>query len=153
MNLQVLMEAYSKDPRIFQIADRIGLSQPQHIWLKNLQGSSSQFTVSAVFEHQLSSQLNHLVILNDAEDAAYFQNTLESVTNALDLFYFPASFKNRKNFKILNSSHVMLRTEALTKISGGGNKKILVTASWLSSGTGNDSAFPTVRFTRDQRFK
>jgi len=127
MNLQVLMEAYSKDPRIFQIADRIGLSQPQHIWLKNLQGSSSQFTVSAVFEHPLSSQLNHLVILNDAEDAAYFQNTLESVTNALDLFYFPASFKNRKNFKILNSSHVMLRTEALTKISGGGNKKILVT--------------------------
>ena len=33
------------------------------------------------------------------------------------------------------------------------NKKILVTASWLSSGTGSDFAFPTVRFIRDQRFK
>ncbi|HSU29523.1 MAG TPA: transcription-repair coupling factor, partial [Chitinophagaceae bacterium] len=69
----------------------------------------------------------HLVILNDAEDAAYFYNTLENLTGALDLFYFPSSFKTRKNFQSLNSSHVMLRTETLTRIAGGGNKKILVT--------------------------
>ncbi|MBS1655850.1 MAG: DEAD/DEAH box helicase, partial [Bacteroidetes bacterium] len=44
-----------------------------------------------------------------------------------DLFYFPSSFKNKKNYRLLNSSHVMLRTEALSKIAAGGNKKILVT--------------------------
>ena len=42
-------------------------------------------------------------------------NNLESLTSALDLFYFPSSFKNRKNFKLLNSSHVMLRAEALVR--------------------------------------
>ncbi|MET0298826.1 MAG: transcription-repair coupling factor, partial [Flavitalea sp.] len=31
------------------------------------------------------------------------------------------------NFRLLNSSHVMLRAEALMKWSGGGNKKILIT--------------------------
>ncbi|MEI6598725.1 MAG: CarD family transcriptional regulator, partial [bacterium] len=77
--------------------------------------------------HERCQDLNHLVVLNDAEEAAYFQNTLENLTNALDLFYFPSSFKNRKNFRLLNSSHVMLRTETLTKLSAGGNKKILVT--------------------------
>ena len=71
--------------------------------------------------------MNHLVICDDAESAAYVQNTVETLTRALDLFYFPSSFKNRKNFSLLNSSHIMLRTEALTKLTAGGNKKIIVT--------------------------
>lgn len=127
MNLDVLMNNYSNDSRIFSIADKILLSQPQHIHISGLHGSSSQFVFSAVFNHSLTSQLNHLIILRDAEEAAYFQNAVENITGALDIFYFPSSFKTKKNFHLLNSSHVMLRTEALTKISGGGNKKVIVT--------------------------
>src|SRR5690349_19165817 len=44
-------------------------------------------------------------------------NSLENLTHALNIFFFPTSFKNRKNFRLLNSSHVMLRTEALTRFS------------------------------------
>lgn len=127
MNLNVLLEQYQNNPRLFQLADRLSFAQPQQIFLKNLQGSSAEFIVSAIFSHASCQSLNHVLVLNDAEEAAYFHNTLENLTKALDLFYFPSSFKNRKNFRILNSSHVMLRTEALTKIAGGGNKKILVT--------------------------
>ncbi|HXR84867.1 MAG TPA: transcription-repair coupling factor [Hanamia sp.] len=127
MNLDVLTNYYSNDPRIFTIADKILLSEPQHIHLSGLHGSASQFIFSAVFNHSIASQVNHLVILRDAEEAAYFHNTIENITGALDLFYFPSSFKNKKNFHLLNSSHVMLRTEALTKLSTGGNKKVLVT--------------------------
>lgn len=127
MNLSELLEKYQQNPRLFQLADRLTFADTQHIFLKNLQGSSAEFIVTGVFTHSSTQQLNHLVVLNDAEEAAYFHNTLENLTNALDLFYFPSSFKNRKNFKLLNSSHVMLRTEALTKLSAGGNKKIIVT--------------------------
>lgn len=127
MNLNVLLEQYQNNPRLFQLTDKLSFAQPQRIFLKNLQGSSTEFVVSAVFSHPSSSSLNHVLVLNDAEEAAYFHNTLENLTQALDLFYFPSSFKNRKNFRILNSSHVMLRTEALTKLAAGGNKKILVT--------------------------
>jgi len=97
------------------------------IYVKNCLGSSIECIVAAIFGSEQTAHLNHLVVLNDAEEAAYFHNTLENLTNALDIFYFPSSFKNRKNFKLLNSSHVMLRTEALTKISAGGNKKIIIT--------------------------
>ena len=127
MSVQDLLLQYQNTPRLFQLADRLSFSQPQKIYLKNLQGSSSQFVVASVFTHPSCSQLNHLIILNDAEQAAYFHNTLESLTKALDIFYFPSSFKNKKNYSILNSSHVMLRTEALTKIAA---------ASPLSSGEG-----------------
>jgi len=107
--------------------DRITLSKPQHLHLKGLYGSASQFVISAVHSNPSAAASNHLVVLRDAEEAAYFQNTLENITNALDIFYFPSSFKNKKNYQLLNSSHVMLRTEALTKIAAGGNRKIIVT--------------------------
>src|SRR5688572_245805 len=127
MGVRDLLEQYQNSPRLFQVADRLSFAQPQKIYLKNLAGSSSQFVVGAAFLHPSCSQLNHLIVLNDAEEAAYFHNTLENLTDALDIFYFPSSFKTRKNFQLLNSSHVMLRTEALTKLSTGGNKKIVVT--------------------------
>ena len=125
------MSMYKSDPRIFQIADRITMSSPQHLHLKGLAGSASQFVLATVHAHPSASQLNHLVILRDAEEAAYFQNTLENITHALDIFYFPSSFKNKRNYQLLNSSHVMLRTEALTKLTQasalGQNKKVIVT--------------------------
>jgi transcription-repair coupling factor (superfamily II helicase) len=127
MSVQALLENYINSPRLFQIADKISFAQPQKIQLENLHGSPAQFVVAAAFLHPTATRLNHLVICNDAEEAAYFHNTLENLTGALDLFYFPSSFKNRKNFRLLNSSHIMLRTEALTKIATGTNKKILVT--------------------------
>ncbi|MFZ9418629.1 MAG: DEAD/DEAH box helicase, partial [Sediminibacterium sp.] len=99
---------------------------PAQFFLQNLHGSSTAFIIEAIFKNEATANLNHLVVLNDAEEAAYFFNSVESVTEAMDLFYFPSSFKTPQNFNLLNPSHVMLRTEALTKISMGGNKKIIV---------------------------
>jgi len=127
MNLSVLLEQYQRNPRLLTIADRLLFADSQQLYLKNLQGSSIEFLIAALFTLDKAQSLNHLVVLNDAEEAAYFHNTIENLTSALDLFYFPSSFKNRKNFRLLNSSHVMLRTEMLTRLAGGGNKKIIIT--------------------------
>jgi transcription-repair coupling factor (superfamily II helicase) len=117
MSSEAFLDSFLLSPRLFQLADRLLLSGPQRIACKNLQGSSPAFLISAVFQHETTSQLNHLVVCEDAEAAAYLHNTIESLTSALDLFYFPSSFKNKKNYRLLNSSHVMLRTEALTRLS------------------------------------
>src|SRR5882757_8238777 len=145
MNSEVLLGSFLHSPRLFQLADRLLLSAPQRIACKNLQGSSPAFLISAIFQHETTSQLNHLVVCEDAEAAAYLHNTIESLTSALDLFYFPSSFTNKKNYRLLNSSHVMLRTEALTRLSAamgslakgnlptagnsvtGSNKKLIIT--------------------------
>lgn len=125
--IQELLQQYQQTPRLFQLVDRLSFAQPQQLILTGLRGSAPALVTAAAFSHDAASQLNHIIILNDAEEAAYFHNTLENLTGALDVFYFPSSFKNRKNYRLLNSSHVMLRTEALTKIAAGGNKKVLVT--------------------------
>lgn len=139
---QDLLKKFQVNPRIRHLADRIAMpsplddpnSTPQRIYLKNLRGSASQFVLGSILLDPACAKLNHLVVLNDAEEAAYFHNSVENLTEALDIFYFPSSFKNRKNFRLLNSSHVMLRTEALTRIAESmgreareTNKKVLIT--------------------------
>ena len=79
-----MLEQYQNTPRLFQLADKLSFTQPQKIFLENLQGSSSQFVVAAAFLHPSLSRVNHLVILNDGEEAAYFHNTLENLTEALE---------------------------------------------------------------------
>jgi transcription-repair coupling factor (superfamily II helicase) len=123
MSVKTLLEQYQNSPRLFSLADRLSFSQPQKIELSGLRGSASQFVASAIFLHPSCSQLNHLFICNDAEEAAYFHNTIENLTQAINVLYFPSSFKNRKNYSLLNPSHVMLRTEALMKFSAAGGNR------------------------------
>lgn len=126
MNLQVVQGLYSNDIRLKQIAAGISLPDTKlRVYLDNLRGSSINFIATAVWQ---ASEANHVFILNDREEAAYFHNDLEQLTNALDICFFPDSFKRSGNYTELNSSHVMLRTEALTKFSGKNpRKKVLVT--------------------------
>jgi transcription-repair coupling factor (superfamily II helicase) len=128
MNLQWLIDRYTQDNRLSPLANRLALPDPQRFFIGPLHGSSAEFVFSGLFRHPSFDGFNHLVILNDAEEAAYFHNTIENLTGALDILYFPSSFKNRKNYRLLNSSHVMLRTEALMKCSSPEvRKKVLVT--------------------------
>ncbi len=117
MNLDLLLNHYRQSPRIFSIADRLSFSQKQIIELEQLNGSASQFVASAIYNHPNLENYNHIFILNDAEEAAYFHNSFESITGELNILYFPSSFKHPRNYKLLNPSHVMLRTEALTRFS------------------------------------
>ncbi len=129
MNLQTLLTRYHDTPRLFQLADRLSFSQPQFIQLKNLQGSSASLVLAGIYGHESCRQLNHVIVCEDAESAAYLHNSLENITAALNLYYFPSSFKNRKNYRLLNPSHVMLRTEALTRFASptGERAGVLIT--------------------------
>lgn len=131
MKLQELIQVYQESPLIQDLAGMLLSIDEQKeekpkTFLQGLTGSSPAFIFSSIYLNPDFRDSNHLIILNDAEQAAYFQNELESLTQSLNLFYFPSSFKTGKNFEELNSSHIVLRTEALVKIAGPGNKKILV---------------------------
>ncbi len=126
MNLEVLRGIYSSDIRLKSLAAAISLPSPLlRASLDGLRGSATSFVATAIWQ---LSEANHVIVLNDKEEAAYFHNDLEHLTGALDIHYFPDSFKRTGNFGDLNSSHIMLRTEALTKFSGDTiRKKVLVT--------------------------
>lgn len=116
---------YERDPRLRKLATGLGMPAPRYFHLTGLTGSSANFVATSIWA---ASEANHLFILNDKEEAAYFHNDLEHLSQALDIFYFPDSFKKTGQFSEINSSHSMLRTEALMKFSGPSiHKKVLVT--------------------------
>jgi transcription-repair coupling factor (superfamily II helicase) len=127
MNLKFLLDKYAASPRILSIAEGMLLPPPQQIAVNGVAGSLKAFIFCALYNQQKLQSFNHLLILEDAEEAAYMHNDLEQLVAPIDLFYFPSSFKTNKNFRLQSSSHVMLRTEALTRLATGGNKKIIVT--------------------------
>lgn len=130
MNLQTLLDRYLEDSRLKQLADDLTMPGTQkRIVLHNVKGSAISFIASTLRQHLRgkSKGLNHVVVLADKEEAAYFQNDLEQITRALDVFFFPDSFKNSGNYAALNSSHIMLRTEALTRMSQAQQGAMLIT--------------------------
>lgn len=131
MNLKVLLEQYQRDPRLAEMVEQLSIAHPRHFLLQNLQGSAPAFFFQAVYTKESCADWNHVVICEDAEAAAYFHNNLESLTSALNLYFFPSSFKKRNDFQTLHPSHVMLRTEALMyfseAVSSGRRAGVLVT--------------------------
>lgn len=125
MNLNTLLDACREDDRLKTLTDRLAMPNPVNLSLRGLTGTSTAIMSGAVWDN---TDYNHVFILNDREEAAYFQNDLENILHALDVFYFPDSFKKAGYFDVMNGSHLMLRTEALMKFAGEHiRKKILVT--------------------------
>ena len=116
MNVLELLSKYQNSPQLKELVANILLPN-KPIVLKNSQGSNTPFLISEVFNLKKLNNNIHVIVLNDNEEAAYFHNALENITQSLQLYFFPSSFKNKKNYSLLNSSNVMLRTEALTKLS------------------------------------
>ena len=125
MNLNTLLDLYEQDSRLKELVAGISLRSPKlRTSFTQLRGASINFIAASIWKQ---SKANHVFVLNDNEEASYFQNDIESLTQALDIFFFPDSFKRPQAYSELNSSHVMLRTEALTKIEELSHKKVLVT--------------------------
>lgn len=125
MNVADLLEQYQNNNQLKQLA--AGLSLPKPLitaQLKGINGSAISFIANSVLK---IAETNHVFVLDDKESAAYFQNDLAGLSESSDICFFPDSFKKTGNFHQLNSSHIMLRTEALSKWEGKGNKKVMVT--------------------------
>ncbi len=123
MNIDHLLQQFQQHTQLNTLASETLLSiqnnQPHTpIGLQQLSGSSTAFVFSAWYkrikeQHHSKEPVGSIIICNTSEEAAYFHNNLENIINPIQLYYFPSSYKNPKNFSLLNPSHVMLRSEAL----------------------------------------
>lgn len=117
MNLEELLLKYSQSEALIRLAGQIK-TPASVIHLKGLTGSQDAFVAAAVFK---SSDVNHFFILPDKEEAAYFQNNLKNLLGK-DIFFFPDSFKRPQDFSELNNNNILLRTEAVNRISNPNSK-------------------------------
>ncbi len=101
-----------------------GVSGPIPIHLKNVRGSLDAVLFAAVCK---STKANHLVILHDREEAAYFHNDLQNLLDKKEILFFPMSYKRPYEYDEIENANVLLRSETLNRISNHPEGNIIIT--------------------------
>ena len=97
----------------------------QRILAEGTRGCQDAFLI-AILHSQLHRQ--QILIAEDKEEAAYYMNTLDTLTNDGSVLFFPDSFKQPRHFEVVNNNNVLIRTEAMNKMTTlHAAKEILVT--------------------------
>ncbi len=122
MNQAEFLQLFKKNNQVDQIANSLQQAEIR-IHLKGLVGSSRAAIASAV-----ASQVpgNHVFVLSDKEEAAYFLNDLENLfPNEKHIVFYPASYRSAYHFEETDNANVVLRAEVLEKINNGTNTWIV----------------------------
>jgi transcription-repair coupling factor (superfamily II helicase) len=108
------IQTYCNESYIRAIAELIKPNEKQQVQLKCLSGSLDAVVATAV--HHLNHQ-NYLFILHDKEEAAYFQNDLQSLLPLREIFLFPESFKRPYDIQEIDNANVLFRAEIMNRIN------------------------------------
>lgn len=122
MNQAEFLQLFKKYNQVDQVANALQEAEIR-IQLKGLVGSSRAAIASAV-----AGQVpgNHLFVLSDKEEAAYFLNDLENLfPNEKHIVFYPASYRSAYHFEETDNANVVLRAEVLEKINNGTNTWIV----------------------------
>ncbi len=130
MSATKLFSIYQESPAFSQLVDRIEKSGP--VYLSGLIGSAVPLTLASVFEK--SGRQQHLIVLQDKEQAAYFYNDLEALFgeqetdhNKKKVLFYPTSYKRPYEPENLDRAYQLSRTEVLKRFMTSDRKTIVVT--------------------------
>ncbi len=102
-----------RDKRTEQILSSIQILADARLHLKGLTGSMETLLAAAIYK---KAPQNHVFILQDKDEAAYFLNDLKNLLDKKDILFFPDSFKKPGKFEEINKNNVLLRTETLGRL-------------------------------------
>jgi transcription-repair coupling factor (superfamily II helicase) len=122
MDLRNFKAIFANLKQIDATADQLQYSESKIHW-KGLACSARALCAS-----QLASQVpgNHLFILGDKEEAAYFLNDLQNLfPDEKQVVFYPASYRTPYQFEETDNANVVSRAEVLEKINNGSNTWIV----------------------------
>lgn len=103
-----------------------------HIKLSGIIGSSSALAITSLFKDKGKQQ--HLFVLPDKEQAAYYYNDIESLLDESELelnqkkvLYYPTSYSRHYEPEKVDRAYQLSRTEVLKRTMSGDKKTIIVT--------------------------
>ena len=122
MDVKELSASFSKLNQIDATAKELQLIGTKIKW-SGLVGSSRALCASSVINQAPG---NHLFILEDKEQAAYFLNDLEGInSNNSNVLFYPASYRVPYELEKTDNANVVARAEVLERISKGSNTWIV----------------------------
>ncbi|RIV18225.1 transcription-repair coupling factor [Fibrisoma montanum] len=110
-----LIGLYADDSFIKLLAEPFSRqsAEPQRLQIKGLAGSLDAVLASAIFR---SVGGNHLYVMTDREEAAYFFNDLQNLMGR-EVLLFPMSYKKPYQYEEIENANVLMRAEVLNKLN------------------------------------
>ena len=129
MEIQQLQDIYGRHPMIRRLGKALARADVRSIRLSGLQGSAAPLFFAS-FALRCPQQLGapYLFVMNDEEEAAYFYQDMVQLLGDEQVLYFPSSFKRAVKYGQRDSANVVLRTEVLSRLSGGALPLFVITS-------------------------
>lgn len=113
MNIKQFLEDYRQHPKIQLLASQYSLVQGLHVSASGIKGSALSVILAAL----LAEHKQHLlVVLNDAEEAAYFRTDFENLTG-MQVLLFPESYRKSFIAETIDNELVLQRAEVLSRMN------------------------------------
>ncbi|WP_221389709.1 transcription-repair coupling factor [Dyadobacter sp. NIV53] len=118
MEVKELLTLYGGDSYLDLFVSQITSKSPEaaHVQIKGLVGSLDAVLTAAI---QQKKKAPSLYILSDREEAAYFQNDLQSLLGKTDVLFYPTSYKRPYQYEEVDNANVLMRGEILNKLNTG----------------------------------
>ncbi|MBT3208719.1 MAG: transcription-repair coupling factor [Bacteroidetes bacterium] len=120
MKIKDLNKIFENHKKVEELRGEI--LENKNVFLKGVAGSA----MGMIFAN-LDAHRQNLIVLNDREEAAYFANDLENITQSDNILLFPSSFKRSIQYEQIDTGSVVLRTNVLNKLSSNPKKFTIVT--------------------------
>ncbi len=119
-----IIKLWSDHPVLSSLTEAVEDSSLRMLAAVGLYGSSKAVAVAEAFRR---TQMIHLVIIPEKEDAAYFYNDLVALLGDESVFFFPSTYKRSVQYEQTEPANIVLRTEVLNFLASGKRKGIIVT--------------------------
>ncbi|MCV9388315.1 transcription-repair coupling factor [Reichenbachiella ulvae] len=114
MKSKELLSIYKADSQVAGLADRIKANENIQVKIKGLVGSMDAIVAAAVFQ---KNHQNHIFVLHEKEEAAYFHNDLQNLLGDKEVLLFPSSYKRPYQFEETENANILMRAEILNRIN------------------------------------
>ena len=123
MTLSDFQQLYAQHPQIKALVSWASSPEP-NIKITGLSGSSCALVAASLFRAQPNTQV---LVMNDADEAAYLYNDLKQILSIDEVLFFPSSFKRAIKLSQLDAANEILRTEVLNRLANTSTPIVVVT--------------------------
>jgi len=121
--LSDFQQLYAHHPQVKALVNWASSLEP-NLKISGLSGSSSALVVASLFKERPNT---HVLVMDDADEAAYLYNDLKQLLSVDEVFFFPSSFKKAIKLSQLDAANDILRTEVLNKLANSNTPCVVVT--------------------------
>ncbi len=114
---------YQADGLIQTVAAGIATPEPTNLKIKGLSGGLDAVVLASIFS---TAPKDFLVVLQDKEEAAYFQSDMQNLLQR-DVLLFPMSYKRAYEYSETENANILMRAEVLSSLNEKKKPDIIIT--------------------------